>query len=58
MTLAMYVNYEIEGYKTAFQAGPYGPEDVDSHHRDIQSYAGVKHCYIVEQRDERRRLMR
>ena len=53
----MYINYEVRGYAELFQAGPYKPDKVMDQYRDIRTYEGVRHCYVVEQRDEHRRLI-
>jgi hypothetical protein len=51
------VNYEVEGFG-AFQTGPYGADEIEAQCRGIRSFAGIRHCTIVVQRDERRQLVK
>jgi hypothetical protein len=37
----MYVNYEVEGFG-AFQAEPYGADEIEAQCRDIRSFAGIE----------------
>ena len=52
----MYVNYEVEGFG-AFQAEPYGADEIEAQCWDIKSFAGIRNCTIVVQRDEGRQLV-
>lgn len=52
----MYVNHEVEGFG-AFQAGPYGADEIEAQCRDIRSFVGIRNCTIVVQRDEGRQLV-
>ena len=53
----MYVNYEVKGYADLFQDGPHEPDKVMNQYRDILTYEGVWNCYVVEHREENRRLI-
>jgi hypothetical protein len=51
----MFINYTITGVD--YQAGPFSPEEVEAHQRDIAGYAGVTQCFVVLHRDQRRNLI-
>jgi hypothetical protein len=56
----MYVNYRVDGPDGTphyFQSGPYSPDEVEWHCRDIAGYEGITHAYVSPYREEDRTLI-